>query len=81
MQAIRTKYLPPTNVRGSRVKAMAHAGSITIGWDCSLNTDDNHWAAAEALIKKMKWDHVRIQGYGHLHDHTLCFVLCANIHK
>jgi len=55
MQAIVTKFLGPTNVRGSRVKARADAGSLTVGWDHRLNPDANHRAAAEALVAKLGW--------------------------
>ncbi len=54
-QAIMTKYIGPSNVRGSRVKATAEAGSITLHWDDSLNSDKNHARAAEALANKFKW--------------------------
>ena len=56
MQAITTKYIGPTNARGSRVKAKAQAGNVTIGWDSGLGVMDNHKAAAEALIRKLGWD-------------------------
>jgi len=55
MQAIVTKFLGPTNVRGSRVKASAAAGSITLSWDHSKNPTGNHAAAAEALARKLGW--------------------------
>ena len=55
MQAIVTKYLGPTNHRGSRVKATACAGSVTMAWDYELDTDGNHLAAAEALRSKYGW--------------------------
>lgn len=54
-QAIITKYLPPTNSRGARVKAKCYAGSVTIPWDDALDVDDNHTAAAVALCKKLGW--------------------------
>jgi hypothetical protein len=54
-QAIVTKYLGPTNFRGGRVKATAEAGSITLFWDCSLNSDANHRRAAEALAARFGW--------------------------
>jgi hypothetical protein len=54
-QAIETKYLGPTNVRGSRVKATAEAGSVTLTWDDALNSDANHIKAAQALAKKYGW--------------------------
>jgi hypothetical protein len=61
-QAIETKYLRATNVRGARIKATAAAGSITIGYDHALNTDGNHKAAADALIAKMGWTGTFAQG-------------------
>jgi hypothetical protein len=57
MQAIVTKYIGPTNVRGSRVKATAQAGSVTLHWDNSLNSDQNHKAAALALATKLDWSY------------------------
>ena len=68
-QAITTKYFGPTDSRGSRVKATAQAGSVTIPWDHALNSPDNHAAAAFALAKKYDWDKraKRMIG-GALHD-------------
>lgn len=54
-QAIVTKYLGPTNARGSRVKASAEAGSLTLSWNDSLNSDQNHARAAQALAKRFGW--------------------------
>lgn len=54
-QAINTKFLPATNVRGSRVKAIAEAGSVTLSWDHALNAEDNHVRAAEELARKFGW--------------------------
>lgn len=64
-QAIITKFLGPTNSRGSRVKATADAGSIIVSWDHRLNSDENHRAAAEALCVKMGWTG---EFYGKLHQ-------------
>lgn len=65
-QAITTKFLGPTNVRGSRVKATAAAGSITVHWDHALNVDQNHAKAAEALVRKLGWTSERAEGYAGL---------------
>jgi hypothetical protein len=54
-QAIETKYLGPTNTRGSRIKASCQAGSITLDYDDALDSDDNHDFAAIALLKKLGW--------------------------
>jgi len=55
MQAIQTKYMGPTNTRGSRIKATAEAGSITVGYDHALSSEGNHNAAARALCEKLGW--------------------------
>jgi hypothetical protein len=54
-QAITTKYLGPTNFRGSRIKATAQAGSVTVSWDDALDVVANHTKAAEALADKYGW--------------------------
>lgn len=61
-QAIETKYLKATNVRGSRVKATALAGSLTVGYDYALNSGANHAAAAQALIARLGWTGTFAQG-------------------
>ena len=49
---IRTRYLSPTNARGSRIKASCKAGSITIPYPHELSGADCHVQAVKALIKK-----------------------------
>jgi hypothetical protein len=56
MQAIVTKFIAPSNVKGSRINASAQAGSVTLHWDHALNPEDNHCAAALALATKYDWD-------------------------
>jgi hypothetical protein len=55
MKAIWTKYIGPTNFRGSRVKASAEGVSITVGYDDALNSEDAHAVAALALCWKAGW--------------------------
>ena len=55
VQAIVTKYLAPTNVKGSRIKATAAAGSLTLHLDHSLSIEDNHSKAANLLAHKFGW--------------------------
>jgi hypothetical protein len=55
-QAIQTKWLGPTNRRGSRVKAWSDAGSKITNWDYSLGIEGNHAAAALALARKLGWE-------------------------
>jgi hypothetical protein len=53
MYAILTKYLGPTDSRGSRVSASFSSRRLTIVWDDALNVDENHRAAAQAMLKKL----------------------------
>lgn len=55
-QAITTKYHGPGNVRGSRVSAHCEAGRVVVAWDHALDSQDNHAAAACALLRKLGWD-------------------------
>lgn len=72
-QAITTKFLGPTNARGSRIKATAGAGSLTVNWDHSKSLEDNHKEAAMALARKLDWRGSWIGGG--LPDAGFCFVL------
>ena len=61
-QGIETKYFGPSNTKGSRIKASAWAGSVTIGYDYALDAEDNHANAAMALAKKLGWGGDYVQG-------------------
>ena len=54
MQAIETKYIGPTNTKGSRIKASAQAGSVTVGYE-HRGSDKEHDAALRALVTKLEW--------------------------
>ena len=54
-QAIVTKFVGPTNCRGSRIIAKADAGKITVEYDHALNGDQNHLIAAQKLAEKFGW--------------------------
>ncbi len=57
MNAITTKYISPTNMKGSRIKATAGNGqTITIGYPHQWNEEGAHAQAALALCHKMQWD-------------------------
>lgn len=56
MQAIRTKYIPVTNFKGSRIQAKCEAKTIYLAYDHALNIDDNHRVACQALRVKMNWN-------------------------
>lgn len=55
LNAIQTRFLGPTNFRGSRVKAYCQGDSVTVEWRHELNSAENHKRALETLIKKMDW--------------------------
>ena len=60
MQAIQTKYLPATNLKGSRIKAWCERGSITIDYPHELSGAEVHRAAVHALIARfVKEDAIR----------------------
>ena len=54
-RAIKTKHIGPANYRGSRVKATADTGSVTVSWDYALGVEENHTRAAIALASKYGW--------------------------
>ena len=59
MLAIHTKYIPASNVRGSRIKATSDNGhSVIVSFDHSLNGHLVHFKAVKALVIKHKltWD-------------------------
>lgn len=56
--AIATKFLGPTNSRGSKIKAHRADDpktSVTVDYDHGLGSFDNHAAAIQALIEKLGW--------------------------
>lgn len=62
MQAIETRFLGPTNFRGSRYKATCDAGSLTLAADHSKGMEENHARVARALITKLGWWHDTTRG-------------------
>lgn len=71
-QAIQVKYLDPTNYRGSRYKATAAAGSVTVPADDAKNVEGNVIAAAQALCDKFGWSKDMV--HGQLADGSYVFV-------
>jgi len=55
MQAIRTRYIGPTNTRGSRIQAKCEAKTIYVSYDHALNIDGNHAAACRKLAESLGW--------------------------
>ena len=78
MQAIQTKYLGATNVKGSRIKAWCQARAVIRNWDDAENSSTNHRRAAEELANIMRW-HGRWVG-GTLPDGTGVFI-CADCYS
>ena len=52
MQAIQTKYIPASNTRGSRIKATADRGSISIPYPHEIDSWQVHAFAAQKLCEK-----------------------------
>ena len=73
-QAITTRYLVPTNHRGSRIVAKCDAGRLVVSWDHALNTTENHAAAARALAGELGWD-----GPAHIGSTSAGFVLVFTV--
>lgn len=61
-QAIVTKYIGPTNHRGSRVVASCQAGSLTMTWDDGIGANENHTSAARALASLLGWSGAWVGG-------------------
>ena len=56
MQAIRTRYLGPTNTHGARVKAISASGlSATVARDYEKDVEADERRAAVALCRKLGW--------------------------
>lgn len=71
--AIVTKFVGPTNHRGSRVIARCIDTRITHSWDHRLNPDGNHMAAARKLADKLGWPEPLLGG-ALPDDSGYCFV-------
>ena len=55
MQAIRVRYLGPTETQGARLKASCQGGSATIARDYDYEPYEQAEHAAWALVDKMGW--------------------------
>jgi hypothetical protein len=68
MKAIRTRYVGPTNTRGSRIIASdGDKNSISTSYPHGLNSDEGHELAAYLLMQKMGWGN-HLVGGGFQHD-------------
>lgn len=62
MQTITTQYAGPTNTKGSRVMVKSWLKNKAVSWDYSQSSQDNHKAAAKALVDVLNADRVK-NGY------------------
>lgn len=63
MTAIETHGLGPTDSKGSRIVATAgDSARITIPYRHNLSAEENHKAAAEALVAEMGWSGDMVAG-------------------
>lgn len=63
MQSVSTRFLGPTNFRGSRYKATTSGGmTLTVEADHRLGSEENHYRAARLLIEKLEWFHDDTRG-------------------
>ena len=63
MQTITTKFIGPTNTKGSRIMVKSWLKNKSFGWDHALNSEANHKAAAQQLVDVLNADRVS-KGYG-----------------
>ena len=86
MQTIITKYLGPTNYKGSRIKAMQSAKgfngerpqSIIRSRDYGLNDDENHAVVAREFAEKMGWQGEWIGGSNSDGGYVFVNATCKN---
>lgn len=68
MIAIKTKYVGPSNFKGSRISAVADSGEkVTIHYDHAIDPLANHEMARNILAKKigypsLKWNFIQWNG-------------------
>jgi hypothetical protein len=78
MIAIQTKYLPPTNTKGSRIKAWTVGGhSATIPYPHHLSGEKCHFAAVKAMCVKhnLPWNLEGMRFGGVKDGYVFCFAI------
>jgi hypothetical protein len=76
MIAIETKYIGPSNTRGSRIKAFTHSGfSVTIPYPHEYSYELCHFQAVKALVKKhnLDWNLDEMRYGGTEKGYVFCF--------
>jgi hypothetical protein len=56
-QAIITRTIPPTNLKGTRVKAFCNGDreGVILPFDDEISAEENHEKVARVLLHKLKW--------------------------
>ena len=75
MNAIQTKYIAPTNTRGSRIKAWSGSYSVTVAYNGKFSYQHVHFEAVKELIKKHELDwNISKMTYGETENgYVFCF--------
>lgn len=76
MIAIQTKYIKPSNTRGSRIKAFTSNGhSATISYPHEYSHEMCHFQAVKALVKKhnLNWNLDNMRYGGTENGYVFCF--------
>lgn len=64
MKTIETRFIPATNTKPARIKAVEPDGiSVTLSWDQSIDAEANHRAAQTMLCAKLGWTGSMIGGH------------------
>lgn len=77
MEAIKTRFLGPTNTKGARIKASWSKGSLTIPYPYEMGRQERHELAARMLFDRdfsKDFGHV-VFATGHLPDGTCVHVM------
>ena len=56
MPLIRTKLLPATNTKGTRIKAYYQEQSVTVEYSYTSNLENNHVISATVMLDKLGMD-------------------------
>lgn len=74
MQAIRTRFLGPTNTKGARIVVEAFAGRKVYNWHYGSSDEENHKLAAIKFAISKNWLYSKMHG-GQLKDGSYVFVM------
>ena len=81
MIAIHTKYIGPTNNRGSRIKAYTQHFTATIPYPYELDREAKHFAAVKELVKKhnLNWNLEKMRFGDSADGRGYCFCFDSSI--